>query len=540
MSLSSRLGAGGSALAAAAVLAALVLAHAAAFAKDTIEENGETPYLARDFIFVDSPEIEGYLHAVSQRLLDAKGIKMELPNVLVQSSDSFTVFTDSNRNLIVSTGALRAIESEDELAAVLGHELSHLILKHPQNKDALSALPQGMDAAGSVRGAAAQLRGQNAVATGATTGEPKTFGQDGLANAQTASTLWSDFLAPGWNRKQERAADEQGFELMRAAGYDPSAFGTLFQKLHAAEAKRTERMQVLKTSLVAGARASTAKLAASSTATSQATSLVGGANGALADNASEALIEQLSVFNREYDSPDERQAALSAYAREHREKKRAPAPEMQWKDVAQSGAGAKLLALDADAGNTLDALAAKNWAAASKAVAGLGKGDLKQPSAHLNLAVGTFYETGGKHEIGERSAQAWLEAKHPPAQAYSWSAWYQSTHQNYAGAIETLEAGLKRVGASAPFLPNLVSMAHAAGDNALAERYTQECANEDRKSAGTLKTLLDATPAPSGLHAECLRRLGYTPAATPNGALAQTLQSSPSVLGSKLKGLLNR
>jgi hypothetical protein len=327
---------------------------------------------------------------------------------------------------------------------------------------------------------------------------------------------------------------------MRAAGYDPSAFGTLFQKLHAAEAKRTERLQVLKKSLVAGARASTAKLAASNPAASQATSLAGGANGALAEGASEAVIEQLSVFNREYESPDERQAALSAYAREHREKKRAAAPETQWKDVVQSGAGAKLLALDADAGNTLDALAARNAAAASKAAASLGNGDVRQPSAHLNLAVGTFYETSGKHDIGERSAQAWLEAKHAPAQAYSWSAWYQSTHQNYAGAIETLEAGRKRVGASAPFLPSLVSMARAAGDNGLAERYTQECASEDRKSAGALKTMLNVTAAPTGLHAECLRRLGYTPGATPSGALVQTLQASPSVLGSKLKGLLNR
>jgi predicted Zn-dependent protease len=515
MPLSRRLRTNARAAFAAAI--ALAVVQAVAVAKDAIEENAETAYLAHDFIFVDSPEVEGYVRSVAQRLLDAHAGRdgVEMPNILLQSSDSFTVFTDSNRNLIVSTGAIRTIESEDELAAVLGHELAHVILKHPQSKSALSALPQGVDAIASVQDAAAQLGGTGV--GGAASTDIAHFGKGGLANAQKANLLWGDFLAPSWNRKQERAADELGFELMRAAGYDPSAFGVLFQKLHAAEAKRTERLQVLKKSLT------------------------GGVPNNLAEEATEKLIDQLSTFNREYDSPDERQAALSAYAREHREKKRTPAPEMKWKDVVQTGPGAKLLALDNDAIATLDALAARNSAVASKAVASLGKGDVAQPSAHLNLAVGSYYEANGKRDIGERAAQAWLEAKHPSAQTYTWSAWYQSTHQNYAGAIETLESGRKRVGASAPFLPNLVSMAHAAGNNQLAERYAQECAAEDRKNAGALKTMLSATSAaPAGLHTECLRRLGYAPNATPNGGVVQALQSAPSSIGSKFKGLLKK
>ena len=317
----------------------------------------------------------------------------------------------------------------------------------------------------------------------------------------------------------------------------------MFQKLHAAEAKRTERMQVLKKALVTRARTSGAKLVASNSATSQATSLVGGAQNSLTDEASEKVIDQLSTFNREYDSPDERQTALAAYAREHREKKRTPAPEMKWQEVVQGGAGSKLLALDTDAIAALDALAVKNSTAASKAVVSLGKGDRHQPSAHLNLAVGTYYEVGGNHDIGERSAQAWLTAQHPPAQAYTWSAWYKSTKQDYAGAIETLETGRQRVGASAPFLPNLVSMAHAKGDNALAERYTQECAAEDRKNASVstaLKSMLNGPAVPSGLLAECQRRMGYTPAAAPSSGVVQTLQSSPSAISGKLKGLLGR
>jgi predicted Zn-dependent protease len=134
---------------------------AAAHATGKIEANNETVYLARDFVFVDSPAIESYLRSVSQRLLAAKGVKIEVPNILVHSSDAFNAFTDAQGNLVISTGALRSLESEDELAALLGHELSHLILKHPQDKDAMSALPIGLETMSSMKDAAAQSQGRS-------------------------------------------------------------------------------------------------------------------------------------------------------------------------------------------------------------------------------------------------------------------------------------------------------------------------------------------------------------------------------------------
>jgi predicted Zn-dependent protease len=166
------------------------LLAAAAHAKGKIEENKETVYLARDFVFVDSPAIEGYLRSVCKRLLDAKGARLDVPNILVQSSDAFNAFTDAQGNLVISTGTLRSLESEDELAALLGHELSHLILEHPQDKEAMRALPLGLDTMSSMKDAATQSQGRS--------------------DAQATSVLWSDFIAPSWNRRQEQEADENG------------------------------------------------------------------------------------------------------------------------------------------------------------------------------------------------------------------------------------------------------------------------------------------------------------------------------------------
>jgi len=455
-----------------------------AHAKEKIEQNKETVYLARDFVFVESPAIEGYLRGVSKRLLDAKGVKIDVPNVLVQSSDAFNAFTDAQGNLVISTGALRSLESEDELAALLGHELSHLILKHPQDKDAMGVLPLGLETMSSMKDAAAQSQGRS--------------------DAQATSVLWSDFIAPSWNRQQEQEADENGFELMRAAGYDPSTFGQLFSKLQAAEKKRSERMQVLKKALVVRLRAAAPAAKVQSVALSNA----------VTDTASEKMIDGLAAFNRSYESPDERQAHLAAYAREHRQTTRTPRPETGFSDALQIGEGVAMIALDGAALSTLDAIAHKNTTAAGTAVGPLG-GDAKLPSAHLNLALGTYEQAYGKSEAGAAAAEAWMLAPRAPAQAFLWSASFKVKARDYQGALDTLESGRKRVGDSAPFLPTLISTARTSGNMQLAREYTKECRSE---SGNVTQKLLGSEQ--NSLYAECVRQLGEKP---PEDAVADNV-----------------
>jgi predicted Zn-dependent protease len=511
-----------------AILLGAALVSTSAFAKDKIEENAETPYLARDFVFVESPEIEEYLRAICQRMLDAKGVKVEMPRILVQSSDAFNAFADGNRNLVISTGALRAMESEDELAALLGHELAHIVLKHPQDKDAMRSLPLGLQSGASFKDAAAELKGQKATHVS----DLSKFDPNNMNEAQATSVLWSDFVSPSWNRGQEREADEQGFELMRAAGYDPSAFGQLFSKLGAAEAKRSERMEVLKKALVAQLRETRKTAAPRSGVRADAAALATDAKNSAADTASEKLVDGLAAFNRSYESPDERQAALSAYAREHRQLKRPPRPEVKFAQVVKGGAASELLKFDAAALGTMDALAARNAAEAKKAAAGLGADDAKPPSAHLNLAKGSYHQVYGKKDLGERSAQAWVESTRPPAQAYTWLASYQGQRREFTAALSTLESGRKRVGGSGPFLPSLVAMARAGGDMPLAREYTRECkAESNRDVTDAVKSFVSANNTPTGLYAECVRQLGELPK---DDAITESIKGKTRELGRKL------
>jgi Zn-dependent protease with chaperone function len=477
-----------------------------------VADPAESAYLTYDYIFVDSREIEAYLQGMMRRLLAAQGVKLDVPDILIRSCEAFDIFTDANRNIVVSTALLREVGSEDELAAALAHELSHQILKHPQRKNAARAFPMGLETVSLVKTAANRSQGASRTAY---SGNLNNMGQESLPNTQAASLIWSDILAPGWNRKQERAADQTGFELMRAAGYDPSAFGALFQKLHAAQGKRSERLELLKKVMLAKAKSSKPKKSAKPA--SEADKMADDLKNTLTEGAAEAIVAGLASFNRDYDSPDERQRLLAAYAREHRQKKLSTVrPVRRYKEVLRQGAGARVLAADAAAVQTLNALTSKNMTGADKAVQGvLPKIPYKNLAApHLNLAAGAWHHVRGRPQVGEQYANAWLAAKRPPAQAYVWVAYYQATRKEFTRAIGTLEQGRKRVGNSAPFLPHLVSLARAAGQKTKAEGYAVECLEEDQKNMGTMMAnMVRGQQVPSGLYADCVRRLGHEPQA---------------------------
>lgn len=53
--------------------------------------------------------------------------------VLMQTSDSVNAFADGRR-VVISSGMMKFVESEDELALVVGHEMAHNVLEHVQKQ----------------------------------------------------------------------------------------------------------------------------------------------------------------------------------------------------------------------------------------------------------------------------------------------------------------------------------------------------------------------------------------------------------------------
>lgn len=106
----------------------------------------------------------------------------------------------------VYTGLVNFVQSDDELAVVMGHEAAHAIARHGGER--------------MTQGAAAQL---GAAAAGAAT--------DSEAIAQGAAMgLQAGILLP-YSRKQESEADELGLFIAAQAGYDPRSAITLWRRM---------------------------------------------------------------------------------------------------------------------------------------------------------------------------------------------------------------------------------------------------------------------------------------------------------------------
>jgi len=106
--------------------------------------------------------------------------------------------------LYVTRGLLAMMNSEAELASVLGHEAGHIAARHAQRRQT----PQAVGALGTI--AAAIL-----------------FGADAGRLAQIGSAA----LIGGYSRNQEREADLLGLQAMARAGYDPMGAPSMLEAL---------------------------------------------------------------------------------------------------------------------------------------------------------------------------------------------------------------------------------------------------------------------------------------------------------------------
>ena len=137
--------------------------------------------------------------------------------VNVMESKEINAYCMAGGKMMVYTGLLDQIKpTDDELAAVMGHEISHALREHVRERMSRAKAQQmGLLGAAALVGLSTKS-GDNAVKTLALGG----------AIATVALTLPN-------SRTAEHEADEVGLELMARAGYNPNAALTLWEKMSA-------------------------------------------------------------------------------------------------------------------------------------------------------------------------------------------------------------------------------------------------------------------------------------------------------------------
>ncbi len=152
---------------------------------------------------------------VGQRVARVSDLPNEEFKFFVIDDAGINAFTTGCCNVYVNRGLLVSLNSEAELAGVLGHEIGHVTARHPARRQA--------------RGVAAQL---GAMAAAILTGSTP-LGQ--LANI--GAQAWMQ----GYGRENEMEADRLGMKYMVKAGYNPESIGKVFNMFQAGEKFERQR-----------------------------------------------------------------------------------------------------------------------------------------------------------------------------------------------------------------------------------------------------------------------------------------------------------
>jgi len=163
----------------------------------------------------DDQAVQEYVNVVGQRVAKVSDLPNEEFKFFVIDDEAINAFTTGCCNVYVNRGLLLNINSEAELAGVLGHEIGHVTARHPARRQ--------------TRGVAASL---GAMAAAILTGS-NAIGQ--LAN------IGAEAWMQGYGRENEMEADRLGMKYMTKAGYDPEQIGKVFNMFQAGEKFERQR-----------------------------------------------------------------------------------------------------------------------------------------------------------------------------------------------------------------------------------------------------------------------------------------------------------
>jgi len=127
--------------------------------------------------------------------------------VMILDSQEFNAFATPGGHIFVTKGFVEAVSSEEELAAIIAHELAHIMLRHGMKIIEEMKFYNEMD---SLAQQAAEIAGRR-----------NEENQRILAFRNRVSEYFDTMLKNGYSQAQEFEADKTAIELLASAGYDP-------------------------------------------------------------------------------------------------------------------------------------------------------------------------------------------------------------------------------------------------------------------------------------------------------------------------------
>ncbi|MBQ61961.1 MAG: hypothetical protein CMQ19_07775 [Gammaproteobacteria bacterium] len=163
-------------------------------------------------------DLQGYITMVGERVAKESSRPELAFHFTILNDDMINAFALPGGYVYVTRGMLAHMNSESELAAVLGHEVAHITEKHAirrQNRQ------KGLNVLNTV------------LALG--TGQPGVY---------ELGNIFGGVLLTGYSREYELEADEVGAEFMAKAGYSPEAMLKTIEILKAKDRIEIEQARI--------------------------------------------------------------------------------------------------------------------------------------------------------------------------------------------------------------------------------------------------------------------------------------------------------
>jgi predicted Zn-dependent protease len=196
-----------------------ILLPVSTIASMTVEEerdrgNKLAIQIQKNVDMVTDPLVKEYVDKIGRRLLkEAHDQRFHYRFYVVKEHEP-NAFAIPGGHIFVSSGLINLVDTEDELAGVIGHEIAHGVLRH---------IDKAMD-----RAKRLSLATLAAIIAGAFL----TQDAKGAATLSTSAMAMAQSLMLKYTRDNEVEADQKGMKYMIDAGYDPRAMVVFLKKIY--------------------------------------------------------------------------------------------------------------------------------------------------------------------------------------------------------------------------------------------------------------------------------------------------------------------
>ncbi|MCH2548022.1 MAG: M48 family metalloprotease [Alphaproteobacteria bacterium] len=157
------------------------------------------------------PQEQAIIDRVGERIVNnssAANTEWQFEFHLLADAEMVNAFALPGGQVFLTTGLYKRLQSEDQLAGVLAHEIGHVIARHSAQQVAKQQLSQGVTQA--------------------------TVIASGEASAGAAAHMIGKMINMRYGRDDELESDELGVRFMVESGYDPNALIGVMEILAAA------------------------------------------------------------------------------------------------------------------------------------------------------------------------------------------------------------------------------------------------------------------------------------------------------------------